>query len=685
MQRPGTILRRRLVAVWCGVFAALCAWGGKVSFQTGDVFGAATLLEGDFAADALAVELEGERLYVGGRGFIAVYDVGADPVRPRLLGKTDGIATVRQMAIHDGIVYAVARSEGLWITDCRNPKAPKTVGHLPLTLNSTGVDVAGNVAFVGGSRSGIGFVDVSDPTRPQLVAIVRQEPVESQSVAYRNGHLYSGEWNAKCVSVWDCRDLKDIRRVAQSALPSNGDGVWPVGNWLYACTGWSTADKKRDAQPRPGQMGLSIFDISAPAAPKAVGRVDFEYCKASGIDMWIPRSSGDLVFCAQNLSGLYAVDVSNKAKPRVLDRWILPAGKGAGFAKKAAVGQPSRLIASVAVGDGVVYMAGPGGVGARVLTAKGARREAVDRGTPPVNWSVRPPRPPAPKGFHRWLPEDPSLAATVTGLAVKDDTCYVAAGTAGLFVLALSKDGIRELRRIPLAECMDAAVAGNRLFVAAGRGGFIGYEIHSPTELREFMRYPSKGARDVYAFGDGKRWVVFNTGIHDIGDPGNPKFLVGLVHQSRWNKFMCPDLIAGRWAAGNSSLRFLGWADLLADVVVETNVRDYVPSGGAMCAFGAKAFLADGGKWAIVEPGSTEPPKMRAFPKGGVEHGLPRAKGTLVALAGAGGRVGVWDFSDPEKPKPLKSYSVPGSCEPVSFWNDDVVIPALTLGVLLPK
>lgn len=104
-----------------------------------------------------------------------------------------------------------------------------------------------------------------------------------------------------------------------------------------------------------------------------------------------------------------------------------------------------------------------------------------------------------------------------------------------------------------------------------------------------------------------------------------------------------------------------------------------------MCAFGAKAFLADGGKWAIVEPGSTEPPKMRAFPKGGVEHGLPRAKGTLVALAGAGGRVGVWDFSDPEKPKPLKSYSVPGSCEPVSFWNDDVVIPALTLGVLLPK
>lgn len=666
-------------------FAAQGACGGKIPFQTGAVFGEARRLEGACAKDAQAVAMEGDRLYVGGRGFVAVYDVGTDAARPKLLGQTDDIATVRQMAVQDGLVYSVTRSEGLWITDCRAPRAPKTVGHLPLTLNSTGVDVAGNVCFVGGSRSGIGFVDVSDPTRPQLVAIVRREPVESQSVAYRNGYLYSGEWNARCVSVWACRDLKDIRRVAQPSLPSNGDGVWPVGNWLYACTGWSPADKRKDARPRSGQMGLSVLDISDPTAPKAVGRVDFEWCRGAGLDMWIPRSGGDLVFCAQNLSGLYAVDVADKTRPRVLDRWILPAGTGTAFAKKSACGQPSKLIASIAVGDGVVYLAGPGGVGARVLTAKGAKRETVDKGKPPVNWTIRPPRPSAPAGFHQWLPEDPSLTAMVTGLAVKDDTCYVAAGTAGLFVLSLSTTGLRELKRIPLAECMDASVAGSRLFVAAGRDGFIGYEIVSPTELREFMRRPSKGARDVYAFGDGTRWVSFNAEVHDIGDPGRPKFLIGLVHQARWNKFMCPDLIAGRWAAGNSSLRHLGWADLLADTVVETKVRDYVPGSGAMCAFGEKAFLADGGKWAILEPGACAAPKLRPFPKGGVVRGIPRAKGSLVALSGAGGRVGVWDFSNVENPRPLKSYAVPGFCEAVSFWKDTVVLPASTLGVLLPK
>ena len=49
-----------------------------------------------------------------------------------------------------------------------------------------------------------------------------------------------------------------------------------------------------------------------------------------------------------------------------------------------------------------------------------------------------------------------------------------------------------------------------------------------------------------------------------------PKPLVNLVHQSRWDKFMCPDLIAGRWTAGNSSLKHFGWADLAAAEVKET-------------------------------------------------------------------------------------------------------------------
>ena len=674
-------LCRAILPVVCGV--ALMAAGGDVPFATGAVFGKAVPLDGAFCKGAMSVATEGDRLYVGGRGFVAVYDISSDPVRPRLLGRTEDIVSVRQLAVQDGLVCVVAREQGVWTVDCRDAAHPRVLGHLPSTSNCTGVDLAGNVCFVGGSRSGIDFVDISDPARPQLIRNVRQEPVESQSVAYRDGLLYSGEWGGKCVSVWNVRDMKAIRRLSLAKTASNGDGCWPVGRWLYAPTGWTSSDKSHTA-PRPGQMGLEIFDIADPESPRRVSRLDFQYVKPGWLDMWLARSCGNLVFVAANCGGLYAVDVADKSAPRILDRWIAGGGKGKIAAEVRANGRLGKCVGALAPGEGVVYVAGPG-LGGWVVPAKGAHREPPVRGTPPVNWSVRPPRPPVPEAFHRWLPSDASLTACVTGLAVRDDVCYAACGAAGLYVLELSGAGIREVKRLPLSECMDVAVAGNRLFVAAGREGFVGYEIVSPAELRPFMRMKSLGARDVYAYGDGTRWVSFNTTVHDISDPTAPKPLVSLVHQSRWNKFMCPDLIAGRWTSGNSSLKNFGWADLLADPVVETPIRGYASKGGAMCAFGEKAFIADGGKWAIVEPGSTEPPQMKPFPKGGCSRGLPRAKGPLVSLSGAGGTVGIWDFSDPEHPKHVRDYVFKVACDAVSFWRDRVVIPAREAGVLLPK
>lgn len=637
-------------------------------FQTGEVFCGAKPLDGAVHKNAMAVVVDGDRLYVGGRGgYLAVYDIASNPVKPRLLGRTDEIASVRQLAVQDGLVGVVSRENGVWFIDCKDATQPKVVGHFPSTSNCTGIDLAGNVCFVGGSKSGIDCIDITDPAHPQLIRNDRIEPVESQSVAYRDGLLYSSEWGGKCVTVWDCHDLATMKRVAIAKLASNGDGAWPQGRWLYAPTGWTSADKKAKG-PRANQMGLEIFDIADPLNPKKMSRLDFEYTPPVGLDMWIARSSGNLVFVASNRSGLYAVDVADKAAPRILDRWT----------KKGA------CVGSLAPGDGVVYVAGPG-LGAWVVPAKGAKREAVDRGGPPTNANLRPPQPPAPEGFHRWLPADRSLTACVTGLAVKDDFCYAACGAAGLYVLELSAKGIREVMRIPLAECMDTAIASNRLFVAAGREGFIGYEFVSPTELKEILRVPSKGARDVYAYGDGCTWAAFNSTVYDISNLASPKPLVSLVHQARWNKFMCPDLIAGRWTAGNSSLKHFGWADLMAEQVKESPIKGYKPKGGALCAFGDKAFIADDGKWAIVEPGATTPPEMKPFPKGGVSRGLPRSKGTLVSISGSGASASVWDFSDPASPKLLKNYSFGCSADAAAFWKDVLVIPARTTGVLLPR
>lgn len=646
---------------------------GKVTdipFRTGEVFGKVTRLEGAAARAGRCVGLENGRLYVGGTGTLSVYDVTRNPSSPKLLGTLEGISTIRQLAVQDGIVYMTARANGIWIVDCRKPETPVVLGHYPSIANCTGMEVAGDVCFIGGSKSGIEFIDVSNPRRPQFIRREFMEPVESQSVAYRDGLLFSGEWRGRCVSIWDVRDMKSPKRLSLARLSSNGDGVWIDGKWLYASTGFSRQDKAPGAKPHPGQMGLEIHDVSDPANPRRVSRVDFEYCRPCSSDMWLVRTSGDRAFCSATVGGLYAVDISDKSNPKVIDRW-LP--------------EKRHCVSSLAIGDGVVYVTVLGR-GTFVITAKDAKSSVLERGHPPVNASFRPPVPECPDGYFRWLPSDSNLVANVTGLAVRGDTCYAAAGTAGMFVLSLSDDGIKEIERIPLAECMDVSVAGDRLFAAAGYEGWIMYGIEADGKLREMARYRDPSARDVYAYGDGTRWATLNTIAHDISDFSAPKPLARMVNQSRYNKFVTPDIIGGHWLAGNTALKFFNWIDLSAEKIGLSVVKGYKSGMGGICAFKDKAFIVDNRKWAIVEPGSTDAPEMRSFPNGEKPLGLPRwNRKSLVAVSGGERRASIWDFSDEANPRLVRKFNLPGTSDVATFWRDTIVFPARRHGVLLPK
>ena len=239
-------MKRRAVSFLVALMAGVCAWGGgDVPFRTGTIFGKAVKVAG--GAAGRCVNIEGNRLYVGGKGTLGVYDLSGDPLRPKLLGEAGGLASARQVALQGGMAYVSARANGIWVVDCRDPAKPFVSGHYPSTANCTGIDVAGDVCFVGGSKSGIEFIDVSRPQTPQLIRCERKELVESQSVAYRDGLLFSGEWGGKCVTIWDARDMKSPTRLACCPLASNGDGVWVDGRWLYASTGFSVQDKKPGA------------------------------------------------------------------------------------------------------------------------------------------------------------------------------------------------------------------------------------------------------------------------------------------------------------------------------------------------------------------------------------------------------------------------------------------------------
>ena len=90
--------------------------------------------------------------------------------------------------------------------------------------------------------------------------------------------------------------------------------------------------------------GLDVFDIADPASPKRVGELDYPPFYLRGLDMWTVRTSGGLLVAAQTHNGLFAVDISDRTAPKVLDRWTCPNPKYPD--------RPSDCVGSVAIGDG---------------------------------------------------------------------------------------------------------------------------------------------------------------------------------------------------------------------------------------------------------------------------------------------------------------------------------------------
>lgn len=673
---------------------------------TGAVFGKPVRLAGCHRR-GMALAIEGDRLYAGAGPTLYVYDISADPLRPRLLGQTPPmLGAARQVAVQNGIAYLSARESGLWIIDCRDPKAPKVLTRYDCCELATGVDVAGDVCFLGQRQNGVEFIDVSDPAHPRHIAMRKTD--ESQSVKYRDGFCYSGDWGSGRLTVFDCRDMRNVRQTAYEPLYGFGDGVWLQGKYLFAATGHNSKNRPtaglpafRSADARFGVSGpgtgcghgLDIFDVSDPAHPKHVSRTDFPPFYARGLDFWTPRTSGDLVFCAQTHNGVFALDASDKAKPRILDRIVWPDPEHPEW--------PGRAVGSIAVGDGVLYVA-VCGAGVQAVPAKGARREPFAPGVLPKNASFREAYPNDNAEFWQWLPPTRGQAR---GLAVRGDHVYAACGDAGLYVLKVRPEGgLEQVGRLEgVAQVFDVAVWKDRLFAAEGFKGWGVYALESPTSFREIarLRETSPGndfgfwvwsVSDDYAMFSARRggdWLV------DMRDLSNLKPILKVAGCPGWDKYMADRPVGGgRWLGHNAANDHIDWIDLAASprpAVARTQVQNRINLSSGICAFGDRAFLTNGNRWRISAGGDIGPDNGNGtwtwtpFADKSI-GGIPRADGTRIVLCNRIRRTAsLHDFSDPSHPKLLKKWTFSGNPDTPVFHRGRLLIPCGYQGVLMQK
>ena len=696
-------MNTRLMIAMVPVVGAMTA-GGEPKVETGRAFGEATLF-GETEKRAMALDIDGRYLYAGAGDHFYVFDV-SKPLTPKKVGEVAGIGGARQLAVQNGLAYVTTREYGLWIVDATDPAKPRIRSRFDTCELATGVDVAGDVCFCGQRQNGVEFIDVSDPDNPRHIAM--RKTGESQSVKYRNGWLYSGEWGNGQVTVFDARDMKAIREVKLVDLYGYGDGLWLQGNYLYAARGHHakhrqvtggvmTAEMKRFGGPVTGGgmgHGLDIFDVTDPTDPKRTGFVDYPPFYARGLDMWTPRTSGDLLVAAQTHNGVFAVDISDKTAPKVLDRWTCPDPKHPEH--------PGHCIGSVAIGDGVVYVA-VNGAGFFALPCFRAKYEAFDRGALPKNASFREDYPTDAAAWHVWKPQGVGQCRAV---AVKGDVVYAACGDAGLYALEVlpGNGGLRTIGRLPGHEQVyDVTVEGDTVYTAEGRDGFGVYDVSTaPADFREKGRIPrifdwKPLALNVWKPAEG--WLVCSdrrgVDFFDLRNFPQMSHRLYVGGAPGWDRYLADRAVGdGRYVLYNAANTSLKWIDLKAgrrpQVVTETKKNRTSLVCGA-CAFdgGRQALVTFGNGYRLLEPNEGDPADGSKWVPTKVKDfsgGIPRASGNLVVFTERIRRqASLYDLKDVNQPKLLGKWSFSGNPDIAAFHDGKVVIPCGHQGVLLQR
>ena len=637
--------------------------------------------------NGMAVTLDGNRLFVGAGSILYAFDV-TEPLKPQLLGKLDGFDNLRQMRVRGNFVYVVSRETGMRIVDVSDPGRMRIRSLYDSVEFATGIEVAGDVAFISERTYGVEAVDVGNPDKPAHITLVKTH--ESQSCRYRDGYLYSGEWGAGAVTVFDARDMRRFRMVRELPLGGFGDGVDIDGNYLYCSTGHDALHRNIvEADAEGAGRGLDIFDISEPSAPKHVSRVDFPVFKPRNSDFWTPRVANGMAFCCDSHNGLFAVDVREPASPKLADRLCIPMQTGNRD-------WPSAAISSLEVGKGCLYMTcAPGGL--YVVPVEGANTPSRPLGVLPANPSHRKRYATDGARFHVYRPAMPGQARAV---ALRGDIAYAAFGDAGLHVLRIKKEGgfekIGELKGV--RRVTDCCFSGDLLITAEGLDGFAAYRIENETMFREVARRKCAGGAGSVAFwcwAPDERHVLlssrncpyafFETDRLDAAKP------LAVLHGGppQWSRFPADACVGGRYPVVVPSQGVI-WMDLGGEKPVvafrpASRMAEHpITQHDGIALLGDRYICVAGAGYRLYSAAGVAS-EWEPFGKGG-HSGVPRTDGRLVAVSHRAARkVSVWDFSDAGKPVLQRGYRLSGNPDAAALYHGRALIPAGYQGLLMER
>ena len=670
-----------------GVLPLTAASGARaVAEVSGAAFGFAQCVESvDPAGNGLY--LEGDTLYCGAGNSLYVFDTG-DPERPRLVSRLDGIGRLRQIVARNGIVFGAARETGVWVIDARDVANVRVVTRFDTIELATGLALAGDVLFVSQRGNGVEFVDVSDYRRPAHIDI-RKTP-ESQSVAYSDGWLYSGEWGKGVITVFDVHDMANVRDMGIVPLKGFGDGVAVHGKTLFASTGHHRKDASRSMGDNFGLgHGLELFDITIPGRPRFLSRVDFPKLFSGGQDWWTVRTSADgrTAFAADAHNGVFAVDVTGVTQPKIVGRITVATSNADGKLS-------TEAVSCLAVGSNVVYFTAQN-YGLGVATCSLARPCSASIGGNPVNAGVRKSYATSTDShFVSWTPKG---RAQVRGAAAYGKYLYVACGAAGLWVVQEEPDGaLRSVKRLSPRLCNDVSIRDGRLYSAEDMDGIAVYGLENPLLPDEIARARDFAGRGLCC----AIWVVAPAGRYAIvsnrdryyaldSETLRPAGKSFRISQS-WGRYISEDVVGGRYLALHGCNIGFKWIDLGGAAPREGALSRTNTCGQAdnSCAFrGDRLLRMSRGEMQFLRPGESGERQWKGVGLSNGCTGYPSWDGgNRVAITSRIGQTAAMvDVTYENNPRTVWREKLLGHPDRSFFWQGKLVIPCGYQGLLLEK
>lgn len=651
----------------------------------GDFIKEVVPIQGFPSGQANALSIDGNVLYCGTGRHIVALDLTYDRVHPTVLSSVEIYGLVRQMTVQEGVLYAACRESGVWIVDVSDPRKLRLISRYDPVELATGIEVSGDVLFLGTRQNGVECVDVSDPAHP--VHIRMEKTDESQSVTYRDGILYSGEWGGHAVTVIDARDMSKLKTLRKVTLQGYGDGVWTSGNYLYAATGHHLTDKSIPWKDRTGKgHGLEIFDISQPTNPSFVSRISFDECYRRSNDFWTPRpcSDGKYVLVADTFNGLYAVDTKDVAHPFLLSRLSFTRNNG-----------EAAAVTSLAIGNGTVYISVSGGCGFYALVCPDVYPDDKGKGKSPDNASYRDTYPTSKfSHFKAWKPEQ---MAPVRGVAVYGNIIYAACSYGGLNILRYGKKGAVELLgRGPMEYAGDVKVCGNLLWVAEGFAGLAVYKIGNGSELTFITRYtdffkdgPSAACLWVFTPTNSIVAAGTRTGEYyylDVSNLPKIRFKGYLGMGPGWDKYLSNRADSHGWYPATRHKVGIMWINLNESKLQEIKDDSIIPSlTDGVCLFRDDSFLTckDGAVYVF----SSNKMKSVKYGEGEGFYGMPVWDGNkkLGLTYRIEKTISMGDVKAGVEPLILWSEKTSGYPETGVFLNGKFIVPCGYQGLLIEK